>query len=503
MHFLLGYILPELPVNETSNIPPSWNTVIRLALLFLYSAFLLMWLSPDSFLMHEWGSRGDSAWFFTCGKAWMEGMTPYVDFSDSKGPLLWLVYGLSYLLSPTTYTAVYAFSVVALVVAMEFTWRTSRLFAGRRTAVVAVVVLSLLALARPVHNETQAEDFCLPWISMALYYTCATMLSPSRRLERTASFWIGVCMACCLLIKWNVFFMMGGMALVVAGWSLGRKRVDGLVCGLIGIVVVCLPFAVLFAFKGNFAAFVQEYFVNTFLITDNGNGVAAWIAMLSGQIDLYMIFRMALLLSAMGGVCLFCHRYRFSWWLAFACLPFFLFLLFKANALHYCITMMPFFVFAVLFLSRWLTSAAAKLPDWAFAVLLVITVLANMAVDVHKENLRFIYNEYSHEWNAMQKILTAKHQPLIMFNVADNGVGLKSRALPSCKYYAKQKAATADMTAQRIEVLRRRIPDFYAFIMEPDAQTQALLQSCGYRRCYATEQIAGKSKRIALSLFRK
>ncbi len=484
--------------------PPTRTFALRLTILFLYSLFLLMWLSPDSFLMHEWGSRGDSSWFFTCGKAWMEGLTPYVDFTDSKGPLLWLIYGIAYLFSPTSYTGVLWFSVVALTVTLEFQWRTSRLFAGWRTSVVSVAIVSMLVLLRPIHSETKAEDFCLPWISMALYYLCSVMSCCSRQLERKASFWVGVCMACCLLIKWNVFFMMGGIALVVMGVSFARKHVDGLLYGLLGIAVVCVPFAVFFVFKGNFTAFVQEYFVNTFLITDNGNDMSTWHGALMGQFaDMYMALRSVLLYISMIGVCLFCRHFRFSFWLAFACLPFFLFLLFKASSLHYCLTVMPFFVFFVLFLSRCRPHVIAKLPDWALLTVLGIMVLANMAVDLHRENLIFVYNEYSNEWNAMQKILTTKQKPLIMFNVADNGAGLKSRALPSCKYYAKQKAATAEMIAQRVEVLRRRKPDFFAFIMEPDAQTQALLRSCGYHRCYATIQTDGRNKRIALPLYAK
>ena len=46
--------------------------------------------------------HNDSAWFFMCGKAVMNGLTPYVDFTDSKGPLLWLIYGIGYLRAPAT-----------------------------------------------------------------------------------------------------------------------------------------------------------------------------------------------------------------------------------------------------------------------------------------------------------------------------------------------------------------------------------------------------------------
>ena len=480
------------------------STALRVAGLFLFSAFVLSWLSPDSFLMHEWGSRGDSSWFFTCGKAWMEGLIPYVDFTDSKGPVLWLVYGLAYLLTPTSYSGVLWMSVVALTVTLEFVWRTSRLFAGHRTSLVAVVIMSVLVLLRPVHNETKAEDFCLPWISIGLYYTCLVLQPASRVHLRRAAFWMGVGMAWCLLVKWNVFFMMGGMALVVVVKSFAHKRADAVLMGLLGMAVVCVPMAVWFAVAGDFSAFVQEYFVNTFVITDNGNDMGTWRSALAGQFaDAYMAFRTLLIYAAFVGVCLFCRRFHFSWWLAVACVPFFLFLLLKANALHYCLTIMPFFTFFILVAARRCPHALRKVPAKAVVVMLSVAVLANIAVSVHRENLRFTYNPYSVQWDAMQQVLTKKQYPKIMFNVADNGAGLTSRALPACKYYAKQKAATADMTAQRIEALRQRKPDFFAFIMEPEAATRRLLHACGYRQCFAAVTVDGHRERIALPLYAK
>lgn len=70
------------------------------------ATLLLFIISPDSYT-HDLYARYDSAWFFMCGKAWMEGLTPYVDFADSKGPLLWLIYGIGYLISPYNYIGVF------------------------------------------------------------------------------------------------------------------------------------------------------------------------------------------------------------------------------------------------------------------------------------------------------------------------------------------------------------------------------------------------------------
>ncbi len=156
------------------------STFIHWALLFLLSFVLLLLLSPDSYLADIYGGRCDSAWFFTCGKAWMEGMVPYVDFADSKGPLLWLIYGLGYLLSPVSYHGVFWLSVVAYMVALHFVWLTARLFLTSRESWFVLVTMPFFLFFIVYHNEVRAEDFCAPAICGGLWFTCREMLSMSR-----------------------------------------------------------------------------------------------------------------------------------------------------------------------------------------------------------------------------------------------------------------------------------------------------------------------------------
>ena len=93
--------------------------------LFLWVIMLI--ISPDSYL-HRLFIRDDSAIFFTSGKALMNGMTPYVDFADSKGPLLWLIYGIGYLLSHYDYTGVFWLSWLSYSITFIFIFKTSQLF---------------------------------------------------------------------------------------------------------------------------------------------------------------------------------------------------------------------------------------------------------------------------------------------------------------------------------------------------------------------------------------
>ena len=172
---------------------------------------------------------------------------------------------------------------------------------------------------RVLHDEVRAEDFCMLGICIGIYCTCRALMSPESASVRKYAFGLGAGMAWCLLIKWNLFVLMGGMALVVLGVSFSRRRADALFFGLFGIAVVTLPFVVYFLWKGNFMAMVQEYFVNTFQITGRGKNLelTVFYTLLTKRMSVYYT---VMLLGVVVGICFFCRRFRVSYWLLVTCL---------------------------------------------------------------------------------------------------------------------------------------------------------------------------------------
>ena len=472
--------------------PPHGRFVCKWVFFFLYSLILLAWLSPDSFLMTLWSPRDDSAWFFTCGKAWMEGMTPYVDFADSKGPLLWLIYGLGYLLSPDTYAGVFWLSVLAYTFTFAIIWRTSRLFSGRRGSAVALLLMSVLLFFRQLHDEVRAEDFCMPWICAGLYCTIRALQSPTDAMLRRYAFVLGVSLSWGLLIKWNLFFMMGGMALLVLGIALRKRRVDAVLSGLSGLILPLVPFVAYFMVKGNWNDMIQEYFVNTFLITDQGSGTRMWMAALvSNCTHLPTTIKTMVLCTIFVGMAMFCRRRHFSWWLLLTFLPFFLFLELKAPWRYYTATAVPFFVFPLVLLAERLSIVFNKMPRWAFCAVWLVCNLVGIAVNVHYLRLAILAGDCPATLVAVEQILAQRPRCKIMYTGHDFGWGLRCRALPACKYWALQNAASSAMRNERKQAIRERKPDFVlGNATSPDEHH--LLLANGYRQC----QIYGVGKRI-------
>ena len=453
--------------------------------------------------------REDSAWFFTCGKAWMEGMTPYVDFADSKGPLLWLIYGIGYLLSPTSYIGVFWLSVLSYTVTFAIVWRTARLFVGCRESLVVLVVMPMLMFYRVLHDEVRAEDFCMLGICIGIYCTCRPLVSPKNASVRKYAFWLGVGMAWCLLIKWNWFVLMGGMSLIILCVSFGRRRADGLGFGLLGIGALTLPFVVYFLWKGNLVALVQEYFVNTFLTTGRGKDPGVWRTVFFNLLtDRMADYQAALLVGAIVGIVLFCHRFRISYWLLLAYLPFFLGLGFQPSWYYYFSIVMPFYMFFLIFLVSCCSRSVCMLPKKVFAVIAVVVFLCCMVWNTHWRNLVFFPSADQEQWDEIQSVMQRKQRPRILTISGDYGYGLLVRALPACKYWALQNNSGERIKEERYEAIRTGKPDFVLVSdrygsdnEEQFAKFFTVLRESGYHHCYVTTMKNGKAVRKTVPVY--
>ncbi len=461
------------------------------AMLFLLSFVLLLLLSPDSYLADIYGMRCDSAWFFTCGKAWMEGMTPYVDFADSKGPLLWLIYGLAYLLSPATYHGVFWLSVVAYTVAFHFIWLTARMFLEKRESAFVVLAMPFFLFFIVYHNEVRAEDFCVPAICGGIYFTCRQLLGNTRLGGGKNCHAIGLCMAWCLLIKWNYFFMMGGMALVAAFLSIKHREPKNILLGLAGIVIPLLPFAVYFLCMGNLADCINEYFINTFKIT--------------GSNRLVDFYRDKLVLTFLFVfIAFFCRRMRLSYLLLLTFLPFYVFLLTRTIFQHYLASAMPFFVFFVIYIAKILAQKIERLNTLLYIALLAVIFAVGTTFNLRMAYFTAFANANSTRI-AVMDYLARYEKPKIMFFSGDYGFGLLARALPACKYWAEQKDASREMKKEREKAVVDKRADFIVISnrSETPANIIPLALRVGYRQCYGKVTENGKTRVKPLPLFEK
>lgn len=451
------------------------------ALSAVYSAVFLFFLSPDSYL-YDLYYHSDSAVFFVCGKAWMSGMVPYVDFTDSKGPLLWLIYGVGYLLSRHSYVGVYYVSILFYAVTLFAAYKLCLLFACRRAAALATVLLPGALLCFVCHFEVRAEDFCYPFETVALYCLCrCTVRRDGARAAGLDGAVTGACCACCVMIKYNI----GAAVAVIAAAQLwlswrrgtGRRCLAGM-CG--GIAAVLLPFAVCFGIYGNTGAFVREYFLNTFLTmrTDGmmlHTGSVARVAVIEGTL--------------LAGVLLFVRtrhekRMRRAVRVFVPCIVLAAVCIGGAPWPHYPAALTPYAVFALLVVAAYVVRRVPRLSARALCgVAAVLAIAPNMG---HIITRRWTSDDTPRtNYYRAAYVMSQIAHPKVLCDGMDVGIGLPAGTLPACKYWIIQAGATEEMRRGAEAALRAGVPDFVCVSVHDEGEAERMRHAGYVFYCHA------------------
>ena len=459
------------------------NQLMAILAILSFAVLALLFTSWDSYLYDLWQHR-DVIWFYACGKAWMSGMTPYVDFADSKGPLLWLIYGIGYLLSPRDYVGCYWLSCLLYAIIFYQCYKCALLYTrdGIR-AFIAVVLSSLLFLGPLTHVEVRTEDYCYPAMLAVFYRFMIHAVSGdrSRASVSKSAIVLGISLGVTLLIKYSCTLMLAVfipyLCIVIprrSGYPVWRSM--GL-C-LLAAVLTILPMMVALAVQGCLGAFVQEYFLVTASTFDNMHGsvitVSGILRMFTGRgllvFTLLVIAGMGLYVARTKGD----RRWAIAAWLWFLAVI----MLNGTDRIYFNVLALFSVLFAglaVQFLNRWLS-------HWVAAASLAVIVLGALFLMTGRESL---YNQRSPEqtaWWYYATLMEQYDQPRTLYLMChDHGEGVPARSLPACKYWSLQMGYTPAMLRNQLDAVQQGLCDI-VFVMSDNVKMVLLMEGTGYYR---------------------
>lgn len=439
---------------------PAANWLIMLVM----STAIMMLLSRDSYL-YLLGPRCDSAWFFMCGKAWMNGMVPYVDFADSKGPLLWLIYGMGYLLSHYDYHGVFWVSVVVYSFTFYFLFKTARIFLESRSQAILAVLMTSVVIFNPItHDETRAEDFGMFFTALSLWQLCRMLYAEhTERDERTAFFAFGISLAGTLLIKYNITAMCFIFPAIGLYYLLRERHPvwQPLLACAAGFAALALPFLVYFLIQGNFSAFIQEYFINTLQTIENMGKVY------------YNKVKTTLLSSVIVLMVLpMCFRLKRFRWIPIVVTLFYVGCIYlTASYAYYFSTLTLFVIFATMTVVSFFHKRVIAL--YVFSAFVVVSLSARIFFVIHSSDSYDIIKE--EEANTKQ-VFKDDFKPRIVIKGMERGYGITAGSLPACKYWTIQNGYTSEMDRNNVECILNIECDY------------AVLGSYDYRGSFSREQ---------------
>lgn len=459
-------------------------------LFFIFATGILLFVSTDSYL-HGLNSKFDSSWFFLCGKAWMNGLTPYVDFSDSKGPLLWLIYGFGYLIDKDSYIGVFWISCFFYAITLIFVFKTVKVFLQNNKQSFIVTILCCLSYFNIfVHNEIRAEDFCQLFIVLSLYYTCRILYMPHYNFVlKIAPIVIGMGIGLALLIKFNISALLVVFPLIIIFYICkegGKKSVIFAVRCLLSFSLVLLPFLIYFYLKKCLGAFFYEYFIRTFVTVENSNQNGSIFYSFIHKLTQPNVF---LFLSIMLGCSLLPMKIFKSKKYVPLFLFFWFFLISYQNSWNYyfnnCaifaifgfISLMKIFLISKPNMVLFLENHVGLFMAFIFMVIVAPDVLFVPSI----RNSFFLSTNKNKDdfYRFENEIVKVKEPKILYWGTLCNGNGVSANSLPACRYFAEQTGATPDMDAEQKKSVIQRKPDFIILKTE-DSNKKKMLNEVGY-----------------------
>ena len=464
-------------IQQTSSIMSYSNTSrpltdTKVLILFtLWSFVIQLFLSNDSpffGLAHHL----DSAWFFMEGKAFFYGMRPYVEFTDFKGPIIWLFYGIGWLISPLNYHGMYVVSGVFYALTLFFNYKTAKIFLKSDGRSLAATLPMIFVYFFPwFHFETRSEDLMLLFVAISLYALFKRLYAEER--HDVADFMmLGGCFTVLVLMKYNIAAVQGIMVLVALWDQYKNKR--GLAKPFLWMIVISVliaaPFIIYFIMTDTLGAFFHNYFVlayETVMLEDSDS--PSYMQDLAGVLADYrkIVFIVAVFVSGML-LSLKLKKYKY--------VPVAIGLIFIAmstrhNVWNYYYGVCYIFVLYLFIDVLLIMNQRVRLIGYGLlaSYITLYCVYGNLMGGELRQNTIFTHNEDRESFQAISDVMKdVKNPRLLSYACQEFGFGVMYHALPAGDQFAYPNGGTPPMIRDHKKILTDRKADFVVTYCKDD-----------------------------------
>lgn len=208
----------------------------------------------------------------------MNGKILYRDIFDHRGPLLYFLFGLSYLISSTDFLGVFILEVISFSIFLFFCYQLMSLYLDNNYSLIALTLIpaSIINLKGFSHGGSP-EQLSLPLITISLFYLFAynKRVYP-KPFPKHWAFLNGLIAGCILWIKFSFLGFWFGWLIAILVSMLKNKQIrEATITSLLfilGMIVVTLPWVIYFGLNQSLGEWLKSYFIiNIFKYSETRN----------------------------------------------------------------------------------------------------------------------------------------------------------------------------------------------------------------------------------------
>lgn len=239
------------------------NTIFVLSVLILTSFLSLLFCSKNSFL-YSFNDWVDGNAFFTMGKGMVNGLVPYKDLFEQKGPFLYLIYGFAYLLSHSTLHGVFIIEVLSMTFTTYYVYKLANNFTNKiYSLLVCILFIPIVCSSKSFVQGGSCEEFCLPFFSYSIYSFYNVLNKENTNKQYFYVFFTGLCAGFISLMKFNLLsFWFIWMVIIFVNFLFNKKIKMAFISCFVFLVGMFLPiiiFTIYFLMNNALTDFVDSY----------------------------------------------------------------------------------------------------------------------------------------------------------------------------------------------------------------------------------------------------
>jgi len=244
----------------------------NLLLFSMLLSVLFIGLGSKSSPLYPLNDWVDVHCFFTMGRGIVDGLVPYRDLYEQKGPILYFVYALFALLSRDSFVLVFLLEVVTYALFLFFSGLLAQLYLGKTRAIYFLLPV-LGAAVVTSWSFTHGGSVEQHGLFMLVYgmYSVLRAIKEKRSLTFTQAFANGIFAGILLWVKYTALGFYIGLALFVLIWyltdpALRKKLLLTIGQFLLGVAVVSVPVFLYFGIHGAIGDLFTVYFYNNIFL---------------------------------------------------------------------------------------------------------------------------------------------------------------------------------------------------------------------------------------------
>ena len=230
---------------------------------FLISFFNLL-IASESSPLYPMNTWVDINAYFTVGKAMFQGMVPYKDLFDQKGPIIYFIYGLASLISKRSFIGVFLFEIIFFSSFLYYSYKIIELVSNKKYSYVILPTLAcLVCISNSFSHGCSVEEFCLPFFSFTIYSLIKFIKEKS--ISRKKTIILGIISGVIFLIKYTLIaplFALGVIGLII--YIKQKEYKKAIVFSFdffLGISIVVVPWIIYFILVDGLNEFIDVYFL--------------------------------------------------------------------------------------------------------------------------------------------------------------------------------------------------------------------------------------------------